>query len=129
MGKKLTWFESYTTICKYSTSLTDEQAEQFEQDPDAFLADFDYQADQDLEWDKIKNEEEDNELLLKRLENYFEEAKKNDQIDYIDKKLLGFFAEEVQEISNFEENKITQSNEKTEIKTDSNSKLHKLINE
>ena len=57
MGKKLTWFESYTTICKYSTSLTDEQAEQFEQDPDAFLADFDYQADQDLEWDKIKNEE------------------------------------------------------------------------
>ena len=79
--------------------------------------------------DKIKNEEEDNELLLKRLENYFEEAKKNDQIDYIDKKLLGFFAEEVQEISNFEENKITQSNEKTEIKTDSNSKLHKLINE
>ena len=42
---------------KYSTSLTDEQAEQFEQDPDAFLADFDYQADQDLEWDKIKNEE------------------------------------------------------------------------
>ena len=57
MGKKLTWFESYTTICKYSTSITDEQAEQFEQDPDAFLADFDYQADQDLEWDKIKNEE------------------------------------------------------------------------
>jgi hypothetical protein len=57
MGKKLTWFESYTTVCKYSTSLTDEQAEQFEQDPDAFLADFDYQADQDLEWDKIKNEE------------------------------------------------------------------------
>jgi len=56
MGKKLVWFESYTTICKYSTSITDEQAEQFEQDPDAFLEEFDYQADQDLEWDKIKNE-------------------------------------------------------------------------
>ena len=58
MAKKLVWFESYTTVCKYSTSLTDEQAEQFEQDPDAFLADFDYQADQDLEWDKIQNEDE-----------------------------------------------------------------------
>jgi len=56
MGKKLVWFESYTTICKYSTSITDEQAEQFEQDPDAFLEEFDYQSDQDLEWDKIKNE-------------------------------------------------------------------------
>jgi hypothetical protein len=57
MGKKLTWFESYTTIVKYSTEITDEQAEQFEEDQDAFLADFDYQADQDFEWDKIKNEE------------------------------------------------------------------------
>jgi hypothetical protein len=57
MGKKLTWFESYTTIVKYSTEVTDEQAEQFEEDQDAFLADFDYQADQEFEWDKIKNEE------------------------------------------------------------------------
>jgi hypothetical protein len=57
MGKKLTWFESYTTIVKYSAELTDEQAEQFEEDQDAFLADFDYQADQNFEWDKIKNEE------------------------------------------------------------------------
>ena len=56
MGKKLVWFESYTTICKYSTALTDEQAEQFEQDPDKFLEEFDYTADQDLEWDKIKDE-------------------------------------------------------------------------
>lgn len=57
MGKKLTWFESYTTIVKYSTQITDEQAEQFEQDQDSFLEEFDYQADQDFEWDKIKNEE------------------------------------------------------------------------
>ena len=57
MGKKLVWFESYTTIVKYSTEVTDEQAEQFEEDPDKFLEEFDYQADQDFEWDKIKNEE------------------------------------------------------------------------
>ena len=56
MGKKLTWFESYTTIVKYSTELTDEQAEQFEQDQDAFLEEFDYRADQDFEWDKIRDE-------------------------------------------------------------------------
>ncbi len=29
MGKKLVWFESYTTICKYSTELTDEEAKLF----------------------------------------------------------------------------------------------------
>ena len=40
MAKKLVWFESYTTICKYSTSLTDEQAEQFEQDPVLFSKNF-----------------------------------------------------------------------------------------
>jgi len=57
MAKKLVWFESYTTIVKYSTEVTDEQAEQFEEDPDKFLEEFDYQADQDFEWDKIKNEE------------------------------------------------------------------------
>jgi hypothetical protein len=57
MGKKLVWFESYTTIVKYSTQITDEQAEQFEEDQDKFLEEFDYQADQDFEWDKIKNEE------------------------------------------------------------------------
>jgi hypothetical protein len=56
MGKKLTWFESYTTIVKYSTQITDEQAEQFEQDPDKFLEEFDYTADQDFEWDKIRDE-------------------------------------------------------------------------
>jgi hypothetical protein len=57
MGKKLTWFESYTTIVKYSTEITDEQADQFREDRDKFLEEFDYQADQDFEWDKIKNEE------------------------------------------------------------------------
>jgi hypothetical protein len=57
MGKKLVWFESFTTIVKYSTQITDEQAEQFEQDEEKFLEEFDYQADQDFEWDKIKNEE------------------------------------------------------------------------
>jgi len=56
MGKKLTWFESYTTIVKYSTEVTDEQAEQFEQDQDAFLEEFDYRADQEFEWDKIRDE-------------------------------------------------------------------------
>ena len=30
MGKKLVWFESYKTICKYSTELTDEEAKLFE---------------------------------------------------------------------------------------------------
>ena len=57
MGKKLTWFESYTTIVKYSTQITDEQVEQFEEDQEKFLEEFDYAADQDFEWDKIKNEE------------------------------------------------------------------------
>jgi hypothetical protein len=56
MSKKLVWFESYKTICKYSTEVTDEQAEQFEQDPDKFLEEFDYQADQELEWDRIREE-------------------------------------------------------------------------
>lgn len=57
MGKKLVWFESFTTIVKYSTVITDEQAERFEEDEEKFLEEFDYQADQDHEWDKIKNEE------------------------------------------------------------------------
>ena len=41
MGKKLVWFESYTTIVKYSTQITDEQAEQFEEDEEKFLEEFD----------------------------------------------------------------------------------------
>ena len=58
MAKKLVWFESYTTICKYSAELTDEEASLFEEDEDRFFEEVDYQGNQDLEWDKIKNEEE-----------------------------------------------------------------------
>ena len=57
MSKKLVWFESYTTICKYSIPVTDEQAALFEEDQDKFFEEYpDYAADQDLEWDKIRNE-------------------------------------------------------------------------
>ncbi len=57
MAKKLVWFESYTTICKYSTELTDEEAALFEEDQDRFFEEVDYQGNQDLEWDKITNED------------------------------------------------------------------------
>jgi len=57
MGKKLIWFESYTVINKYSAELTDEQAKLFEEDQDRFYDEVDYMENQDLEWDKIKNEE------------------------------------------------------------------------
>jgi len=56
MGKKLTWFESYTVINKYSAELTDEEAQLFEEDEDRFFEEVDYMGDQELEWDKIKNE-------------------------------------------------------------------------
>jgi HSP90 family molecular chaperone len=58
MGKKLVWFETYTTICKYSAKLTDEQAKLFEEDEEKFYDEVEFRADQELEWDKIKNEEE-----------------------------------------------------------------------
>jgi hypothetical protein len=57
MAKKLVWFESYTTICKYSTELTDEEAELFEEDEEKFFEEVDYMGDQDLEWDKITDED------------------------------------------------------------------------
>ena len=57
MGKKLVWFESYTTICKYSTELTDEEASLFEENEEKFFEEIDYTADQDLEWDKITDED------------------------------------------------------------------------
>ena len=57
MEKKLVWFESYTTICKYSAELTDEEAALFEEDQDRFFEEVDYQGNQDLEWDKIKDED------------------------------------------------------------------------
>jgi hypothetical protein len=57
MAKRLVWFESYTTICKYSTELTDEEAKLFEEDEDKFFQEVDYQGNQDLEWDKITDED------------------------------------------------------------------------
>ena len=57
MGKKLTWFESYTTICKYSAELTDEEAQLFEENEDKFFEEVDYQGNQELEWDKITDED------------------------------------------------------------------------
>lgn len=58
MSKKLVWFESYTTICKYSTELTDEEAELFEEDEDRFYEEVDFRVNQDLEWDKITEEDQ-----------------------------------------------------------------------
>lgn len=57
MAKKLVWFESYTTICKYSAELTDEEAELFENDEERFFEEVDYQGNQHLEWDKITDED------------------------------------------------------------------------
>jgi hypothetical protein len=57
MAKKLVWFESYTTICKYSAELTDEEAALFEQDEEKFFEEVDYQGNQELEWDKINDED------------------------------------------------------------------------
>jgi hypothetical protein len=57
MAKRLVWFESYTTICKYSAELTDEEAALFEEDEDKFFEEVDYQGNQDLEWDKITDED------------------------------------------------------------------------
>lgn len=57
MAKRITWFESYTTICKYSAEITDEQAALFEEDEDRFFEEVDYQGNQELEWDKIKDED------------------------------------------------------------------------
>jgi hypothetical protein len=58
MAKKLVWFESYTTICKYSVELTDEEVELFENDEDRFYEEVDFRGNQDLEWDKITDEDE-----------------------------------------------------------------------
>ena len=58
MGKKLVWFESYTTICKYSAELTDEEAKLFEEDEEKFYEEVDFRGDQELEWDKIEDEDE-----------------------------------------------------------------------
>ncbi len=57
MAKKLVWFESYTTICKYSAELTDEEAALFEEDEERFFEEVDYQGNQELEWDNINDED------------------------------------------------------------------------
>ena len=57
MAKKLVWFESFTTICKYSAELTDEEAALFEEDENKFFEQVDYQGNQELEWDKIQDED------------------------------------------------------------------------
>jgi hypothetical protein len=58
MGKKITWFETYTTICKYSAEITDEEAKLFEEDEDKFFDEVDVDGSKELEWDEIQDEEE-----------------------------------------------------------------------
>lgn len=53
---KITWFESYTTICKYSAEITEEEAQLFRDDEERFFEEVDYQDNQELEWDKITEE-------------------------------------------------------------------------
>jgi len=63
MSKKITWFESFTTTCKYSAELTDAEAKLFEENPEKFFEEVSFKDNQELEWDKISNEvEEDFEL-------------------------------------------------------------------
>lgn len=54
---KFVWFESYTTTCKYSAEITEEQAKLFKEDPDMFFETVSYQDNSNLEWDKISNED------------------------------------------------------------------------
>ena len=58
MAKKLIWFESYTTICKYSVELTDEQTKLFEENEEKFYEEVDFRGNQELEWDKVEDEDE-----------------------------------------------------------------------
>lgn len=54
---KITWFESYTTICKYSAEISEEEAQLFKEDEEKFFEEVDYTYSQELEWDKIENED------------------------------------------------------------------------
>ena len=54
---KITWFESYTTITKYSAEITEEEAKLFEEDSDKFFETVDYSANAELEWDKVKGDD------------------------------------------------------------------------
>jgi hypothetical protein len=57
MAKKITWIESYTTTLQYSAIISDEEAELFETDEDRFFDEVSFRDNQELEWDKIDNEE------------------------------------------------------------------------
>ena len=57
MAKKLVWFEKFTTICKYTTEISYEEAELFVQDEQRFYDEVDYRSNQDLEWGNIEDEE------------------------------------------------------------------------
>lgn len=54
---KITWFESYTTVCKYSAEISEEEAQLFKEDQDKFFEEVDYSYSQELEWDKISDED------------------------------------------------------------------------
>lgn len=54
---KFIWFESYTTTVKYSAEITEEQAELFKVNPEEFFETVSYSDNQELEWDKISNED------------------------------------------------------------------------
>lgn len=56
MAKKITWFESFTTTCKYSAILTDDEAKLYEENPEKFFQEVSFKDNQELEWDKISNE-------------------------------------------------------------------------
>jgi hypothetical protein len=54
---KFTWFESFTTTVKYSAEISEEEAQLFTEDPDRFFEEVDYRYSQELEWDKITDED------------------------------------------------------------------------
>ena len=58
MGKKLVWFESYKTICKYSAELTDEEAKLFEEEEEKVYEEVDFRGNQEFDCDKIRDEDE-----------------------------------------------------------------------
>jgi hypothetical protein len=68
MGKKITWFESYVTICKYSAEITDEQAKLFEEDEDKFLMRLILEEIEN--WSGIKLRMKMNMILVLRRINY-----------------------------------------------------------
>lgn len=59
MGKKITWTESSTTYYHYSAELTDEQAALFEEDEQRFFGEVDFMANQNLEWEDVKDHDAD----------------------------------------------------------------------